>query len=174
MTIDARTEEPSPIRVTAQTLMAELSALRTLMLSDAANTVDQFGIAKPAPESIVNLAHYLALRRHDLRPLQRRLMVLGLSSLGRLEGRVLATLEAVMTALAALAGQNDPAAALPETAFFAGEARLAAAADTLLGPAPRHRRCRIMVTLPGTAANDPDMILDLARRGMDKIGRAHV
>lgn len=155
--------------------MAELSALRTLMLSDAANTLEQFGIAEPAPESIANLAHYLALRRHDLRPLQRRLMVLGLSSLGRLEGRVLPTLDAVMTALTALAGQDDPAAALPETAFFAGEARLAAAADTLLGPAPRHRRCRIMVTLPGTAANDPDMILDLARRGMDivRINCAH-
>ena len=33
-------------------------------------------------ESAANLAHYLALRHRDLRPLQRPLMVLGLSSLG--------------------------------------------------------------------------------------------
>ena len=55
-------------------------------------------------ESAANLAHYLALRHRDLRPLQRPLMVLGLSSLGRLESRVLPALAAVKAALAALAG----------------------------------------------------------------------
>ena len=45
--------------------------------------------------SALNFAHYLALRRHDLRPLQRKLMALGISSLGRLESRVLVSLDAV-------------------------------------------------------------------------------
>ena len=54
--------------------------------------------------SALNFAHYLALRRHDLRPLQRKLMGLGISSLGRLESRVLVSLDAVIVALAALAG----------------------------------------------------------------------
>ncbi len=34
-----------------------------------------------------NLASYLALRHHDLRPLQRKLSPFGLSSLGRLKSR---------------------------------------------------------------------------------------
>ena len=49
--------------------------------------------------SALNFCHYLALRHRDIRPLQRALMPYGLSSLGRLEGRVLATLDAVEAAL---------------------------------------------------------------------------
>ncbi|WP_245838267.1 pyruvate kinase [Niveispirillum lacus] len=168
-------QDPPHTEMTAQTLLAELAALRTLVLADAAHTLEPWEVARPVPDGIVNLSHYLALRRHDLRPVQRRLMALGLSSLGRLEGRVLPTLDAVISALAALAGRDNPVAAPLEAAFFAGEVRLATAADALLGPAAPHRRCRIMVTLPGTAAADPDMILDLARRGMDivRINCAH-
>ena len=55
-------------------------------------------------ESAANLAHYLAFRHRDLRELQRSLMKLGLSSLGRLESRVLPTLFSVRATLAALAG----------------------------------------------------------------------
>src|SRR4029077_2165456 len=57
-------------------------------------------IHRPAfAASALNFAHYLALRHRDIRPLQRTLMHYGLSSLGRLEGRVLATLDAVEAAL---------------------------------------------------------------------------
>ena len=52
----------------------------------------------------VNLQHYLTLRSHDLRRLQQTLAELGLSSLGRSEGHVEATLRGVRRALAALAG----------------------------------------------------------------------
>src|SRR5215510_14726626 len=54
-------------------------------------------------ESQRNLLHYLALRAHDLRPLQHELAVLGLSSLGRMESHVLASIDAVSTALHSLA-----------------------------------------------------------------------
>ncbi|MCX8996669.1 pyruvate kinase [Rhizobiaceae bacterium BDR2-2] len=136
--------------------------------------------AVPAAEGeavagLANLGHYLALRHHDLRPLQRRLMPLGLSSLGRLESRVLPTLDAVLSALAAMTGRQSPYPAPDERAFFAGEARLAAATDALFGAAPAHRRGRIMVTLPSEAAGDPGFLLDLAERGMDsaRINCAH-
>jgi len=67
--------------------------------------IDRVGFA----DSALNLAHYLALRRLDLRPLQRPLTALGLSSLGRLESRVLPTLVAVRSALSALLGREpDP------------------------------------------------------------------
>lgn len=103
-------------------------------------------------------------------------MRFGLSSLGRLESRVLQTLDAVTVALSALAGQpSSVATAVEEDAFFAGEARLSAEADALFGPGHDARRGRIMVTLPGGAAADPGMILDLAKRGMDvaRINCAH-
>ena len=48
-----------------------------------------------------NLVHYLALRQHDVRELQRELSRLGLSSLGWLEGHTLAALDAVIVALRA-------------------------------------------------------------------------
>ena len=50
-------------------------------------------------KSARNLIHYLALRRRDLRPLQTRLTALGLSSLGRSEAHVMATLDAVLRIL---------------------------------------------------------------------------
>jgi pyruvate kinase len=99
----------------------------------------------------------------------------GLSSLGRLESRVLPTLDATLAALAALAGRPAPFPVPSEEAFFAGEARLQEATDLLFGVPPAHRRTRIMVTLPSEAADDPGLVLDYARSGMDiaRINCAH-
>ncbi len=52
-----------------------------------------------------NLLHYLAIRQSDVRSLQNELAALGLSSLGRMESHSLATLNAVLQALAALASE---------------------------------------------------------------------
>jgi pyruvate kinase len=70
--------------------------------------------------SALNLAMYLALRRRDLRSLQTALMPLGLSSLGRCESRVLANLDAVRTALAALDGAGSHPRLTTPDRFFAG------------------------------------------------------
>ena len=53
-------------------------------------------------ESALNLVHYLALRESDIRELQESLANLGLSSLGRAERDVLASLQVVHCALAAM------------------------------------------------------------------------
>jgi pyruvate kinase len=47
--------------------------------------------------------------------------------------------------------------------------------DDLLGPAPGNRPTRIMVTLPSTAATDPELVGDLIQRGMNiaRINCAH-
>jgi pyruvate kinase len=160
----------------ASALLDELTVLRAQILEDAPERVAMLSGGETATDpAVVNLVHYLLLRQHDIRPLQRRLMALGLSSLGRLEGRVLATLDAVIAALAALAGRDTPVDPPTETEYFAGELRLADAAQALMGPEPDSRRTRIMVTLPSEAADGPDLILDLARAGMDvaRINCAH-
>ena len=61
-----------------------------------------------------NLAHYLAFRGLDLRPLQEPLVTLGLSGLGRGESRVLPTLDAVIANLEMLCGANAGANNRPE------------------------------------------------------------
>src|ERR1039457_550448 len=65
-----------------------------------------------------NFAAYLALRRTDLRPLQTALMPLGLSSLGRCEGRVRPNLVAVIEALAARCGEPVSRPATTARDFF--------------------------------------------------------
>jgi pyruvate kinase len=159
---------------TADGLMDEVLALR-IAVAAAAEPMAARSARWSDDEAMANLAHYLALRHHDLRPLQRRLMWHGLSSLGRLESRVLPTLDAVLAALAAMTGRLAPFAAPSETDFFSGETRLAHATDTLFGPPPLHRRSRIMVTLPSEAAENAEFVIDLARRGMDiaRINCAH-
>lgn len=157
----------------AAEIHAEMMALRQAILTEAVQTVTAGQTDDPA---ITNLGHYLALRRHDIRSLQRRLMALGLSSMGRLEGRVLPTIDAVLSALSCLANTTENAPAMPlEADFFAGERRLEAASLDLFGAPPAGRRTRIMVTLPSQAADGPDLTLDLARAGMDvaRINCAH-
>jgi len=117
------------------------------------------------------------LRQRDLRPLQTALMPWGLSSLGRSESRVMATLDAVIATLGAVV--SGQAALLPQRpaieAFFDGERMLAENAAALFGNAPYPPRARIMVTLPTEAATEFESVRELARRGMDcvRINCAH-
>ncbi|MEP2117449.1 MAG: pyruvate kinase, partial [Bauldia litoralis] len=88
----------------AREALADIVALRQGVASEGRATfrrwrprITRTGFAPSA----LNVAHYMAVRRRDLRLLQRRLMALGVSSLGRLEGRVLASLDSVAGALSA-------------------------------------------------------------------------
>jgi pyruvate kinase len=121
----------------------------------------------PYLESARNLARYIALRRHDLRRLQEDLMPLGLSSLGRCEARVLENLEAVLATLAELVRAADPPEHPSSSRYFSGHRQLRRETDAALGPAPRGRNVRIMVTLPASAAGDYELVFDLVSRGMD-------
>ncbi|NTV93929.1 MAG: pyruvate kinase [Thiobacillus sp.] len=133
---------------------------------------------QPIPEShrtsARNLLHYLSLRRHDIRDLQRQLKLLGLSRLASAEAHTLASLDAVGRALRALAG----VAPTPETANLAiadGEALLHRHADELLGPSQADHATRIMVTLPPEAASQPLLLRQLVEAGLDiiRINCAH-
>ena len=128
-------------------------------------------------ESACNLVHYLAVRRLDARELQDDLARLGLSSLGRMEAHVMASLQAVLEALYALRHEPVPAdiATLPPITYDDGNALLAAHADAILGPARRARATRIMVTMPGEAAAEPALIRDLVEFGMEimRVNCAH-
>ena len=98
-------------------LIGTLSAIRADLLALEAGYAElTAGLRDGQRESARNLLHYVALRGHDLRPLQRRLAHLGLSSLGRSEAHVLATIDAVLAVLHRLAGSDWQPPAGPLTA----------------------------------------------------------
>ena len=156
---------------------ADLDALIGPLLAVRADMVRQ----TDAEESLVaglhpdqrasgrNLLHYLALRRHDLRPLQGPLARLGLSSLGRAEAHALATVDAVLAVLHRLAGRPWQPDGPPLLGFDDGRRRLGAHAEALFGPPPPERDTRILVTMPTEAADDGRLVLDLLRHGMDAV-----
>lgn len=128
-------------------------------------------------ESAYNLLHYLAVRRHDLRQLQHELSLLGLSSLGRMEAHVMATLKAVLDNLYTLSGQPLPSHPVqdPAISLEVGRALLEEHALAILGPTAPGHSVRVMVTLPSEAIDDPTIIANLLERGMDvmRINCAH-
>jgi pyruvate kinase len=148
------------------------------MLGAEAAVADRIADVHPEQRpSARNLVHYMALRARDIRPLQERLAVLGLSSLGRSESHVLATVEAVLGVLYRLAGRPWQAPPSYETpgAIQDGRAVLDAHSATVLGAARDERSVLIMVTMPSEAASDYDLVRDLLAAGMDimRINCAH-
>lgn len=160
-----------------ETLAASLAALRQAVAAGAAARMREWGplIERQAFEpSAANLAAYLALRQRDLRSLQVDLMPYGLSSLGRLEGRVMANLDAVIWAVERLCGRH-PLDAAAFDQYFAGQACLVQNTDTVFGKRSAPRRVRIVVTLPSEAAADGRLLVDLLEAGADvcRINCAH-
>ena len=144
-------------------LIGELQGIRHAMLAaEARLPAARRGLSER------NLAHYLAFRRRDHRPLQQQLAALGLSSLGRAEPDVLANVDKV---LRLLSGGAAGTSADPAELQALQQRRVQA----LFGAAPVGRRTFIMVTLPSEAASDPALIPALVRSGMDvaRINCAH-
>ncbi len=162
-------------------LSAELGELqRSMTAAESSWSSWLDGVAPQHADSARNMVHYWALRQHDLRALQSGLSRFGLSSLGRSEPHVLATVRVVTAVVAALSAAGplpEPAAGpLPEPIpGIEREPVLARRAVALLGPVPKRRGPRIMVTLPSEAADDPALVRTLVDRGMDlaRINCAH-
>jgi pyruvate kinase len=151
---------------------AELAALEDLMHRLEKLHEPDITASDPAHQrDVVNLVHYLALRQGDVRHLQRWLGARGLSSLGRCEAHVLATVESVRAALEGTEPRFGPAI----QSFEEGRAALDYNTDALFGPRPPGRVPRIMVTLPTAAADEYRLVRHLVSLGMDvaRINGAH-
>lgn len=158
-------------------LIDELWALRTSMLDYEARLAPWFQDVDPAhTPSACNLAHYLAMRRFDMRRLQDRLAWVGVSSLGRAETHVLANLDKVLGILHRLVGRSwTPHTEDEPAGFQRGAALLERHVEALFGIPPSDRGVRIMVTLPSEAATDAGLVDALVQAGMDiaRINCAH-
>ena len=94
-------------------LIRSVNLLRSEMLElEASDLTSPAEVPADRRASARNLIHYLALRRHDVRPLQSKLAGLGLSSLGRTEPHVLSSVDAVLNVRHKLAGSGENAPAL--------------------------------------------------------------
>jgi pyruvate kinase len=133
-------------------------------------------IARAAFEpGAANLAHYLAMRQLDLRPLEAALVPLGLPSLGRIESRVMPSMTAVTANLELICRVNEETPRPDASAFRAGREALTANTTEVLGPPADGRRTRILVTLGAKAAKDPEFVRGLVAAGMDcaRVNCAH-
>lgn len=131
-----------------------------------------------APENRVsarNLVHYWTIRQCDLRGVQKRLARYGLSSLGRSESHVEATLSLIQSTVTAMLGDGWRPPAPPAVRIDQGDELLRQRAQELLGPEPVNHPTRIMVTLPSEAATDAQLVAELIARGMNiaRINCAH-
>lgn len=161
-----------------QGLYDELLHLRQHALDMEGEYAAELRAVPPAwRESARNLVHYLGLRRHDIRPIQVELGLLGLSSLGRLEAHALAGVESVLSALRRMGEVPSDATAVGQGPlnFRDGDQMLARHTEALPGPPRGERVVRIMVTMPPEAARDYALVRELVVAGMDvmRINSAH-
>jgi pyruvate kinase len=168
------------LKSTLQDQYARITADVTRLRDEAVRLEQDFApdlkqIRAPYFESALNLVHYLALRRKDLRTTQLELQRLGLSSLGRMEANVLPTLNAVLRALNRLSGSSLANDLEPMPDPRAGDRLLKNHTTRMFGASPKHRSVRIMVTMPSQAADDDGLIGQLLEFGMDimRINCAH-
>lgn len=159
-------------------ILRSLLALKADMVSTVTTSEARLSRIHPHHQaSARNLLHYLAVRRQDLRPLQLRLAELGLSSLGRAESHVLATVDTVLATLHRLTQRSWQPSSTDSTVpnFESGQRLLTEHTQALFGPPPPKRATRIMVTMPSEAADDYMLIHDLLQEGMDgmRINCAH-
>jgi len=165
--------QPSLVRPQSlATLLDEVVELRERVGADAKQRLQPYAARYPGgytPDA-ENLANYLALRSHDLRPLQERLVEAGVSSLGRGEAQVATNLDRVVGVLSNALG-------IPERMDFPedGQPRLEHNTQALFGNRAHARYARIMVTLPTEAATDAALVAGLVASGMDcaRINCAH-
>ena len=156
-------------------LAGQVRELREALLSAEEARADEIARTHPSHRrSAANLVHYVELRNHDIRELQTLLALMGMSSLGRSEPFVLATIEAVLS-LINVVTDAPPFDGRASVALTEGHELLELNADRLLGPARLGRSTRIMVTMPGEAADDELLIERWIGSGMDvaRVNCAH-
>jgi pyruvate kinase len=153
-------------------LQSAIAGLIEALTVERARLDSDIAAALPAHRlSAVNLAHYIGLRKLELRDLQLELAALGLSSLGRCEGHVMDTLLRLAGWLAT--GQARDAIGAPDSQQ--AETILHRNTRALFGPKPPERHVAIMVTAPDAVEATPGWAEDILRAGTDllRINAAH-
>ena len=170
----------TPYTQQLKSLLDELMVLHSNIITRAENKLRSMPYKWPTQNrkySAINLSTYLALRHHDIRPLQNKLAQVGLSSLGRCESNILNNIEHVIDILllATSSEAYDCLENIFQTNNFSGSNILSDRNNSLFGKSLNGDYTRIMTTLPPEAADNYDLIKGLMDSGMNsaRINCAH-
>jgi len=146
----------------------QLESLHKRALEFEARYTEELALVHPSlRHGAKNLVHYLALRQSDIRALQEDLAALGLSSLGRAERDVMASIHAVQSAMSRPPQNTDNGEIDDRESQIPSEARNDEHRKAVLGRCPGDRDTSIMVTLPTEAASDDFLIPEMLAAGMN-------
>jgi len=156
-------------------LLTEALALNDALERESVRQHKRIDAALPKHRaSARNLAHYLGLRRRDMRQLQSELASIGLSSLGRSEGHVRDSVRLLCSWLSAgkVPGARSAAETLDQSR---AQSLLRENTRALFGPRPSDRHVYIMVTAPTAAEATETWADSLLSAGIDvlRINGAH-
>jgi len=138
--------------------------------------VEEIGEAHPVyRKSALNLVHYLGFRSFDIDNLQDQLRDLGLPSLSNVEAHVMTSLLSLSNILNQLLGNPEPLKMKGIISIKKSRKILNKNTKLLFGYKSKKRRTRIMVTMPGSAADDYHFVNRLMQLGMNsaRINCAH-
>jgi len=121
--------------------------------------------------SAENLIHYLALRNEDIRTLQDRLHICGLSSLASSESHIRRQLQAIMERL----GKQIPAEEISPYGYQEARKLIKQRAEQLFGSKDDPEVPHIMITFDSEFGNDYQLVKRLLQAGMNvaRINCAH-
>jgi pyruvate kinase len=146
----------------------QLETLHKRALEFEARYTEELALVHPSlRQGAKNLVHYLALRQTDIRALQEDLATLGLSSLGRAERDVMASIHAIQSAMSRPSQNADRGEIGSREDLVPRESRTDAHRKAVLGRCPDDRDTSIMVTLPTEAASDDSLIPEMLAAGMN-------
>ena len=160
-------------------VLDELISLREEILARSASRLTLINYNWPQKDrdySALNLSLYLAFRQHDIRPLQKKLSKLGLSSLGRGEADILKNIDRVIRLLTlAVDVKNTLHLPTPNKTDNFDDVDLLKERNNLLFGQSADSYTRVMVTLPLESEINSDFIANLMSAGMDcaRINCAH-
>ncbi len=169
-------EEIGKKQAKIQWLIDEISAIiERLEHAEAQYSTELTKVHPNFIKSARNLIHYRALRKEDIRAIQKKLGNMGLSRLAKLEGHVMASL---LSNKAILEGflSNERIKMDKAGLTFKRSNRLGKSnAKSLLGYRSKGRRTRIMVTLPSEVAYNYQLAHEMIANGMNcaRINCAH-
>ncbi|MCG8476114.1 MAG: pyruvate kinase, partial [Cytophagales bacterium] len=159
-----------------QSIHSLIQYLETLQTQgeELARKFQHFQFHESFEESRANLLRYFNLRQSDITWQQERLSDLGITSLGRIESHVQASLNSVLIHLNLLNQDRGPLRQLSEH-FTSQNLIIDRHTEGLLGKEPEGRNVRIMVTLPSEAANNYTLIYAMLQEGVNcfRINCAH-
>jgi len=159
-----------------QWLISEISAIiERLEYFEAKYSAELSEVHPNFIKSARNLIHYRALRKEDLRPIQKKLANMGLSRLDKPEGHVMASLLASKAILESFLNNEPIKKHKAELTFKKSNQLGKSNAKSLLGYRSKGRRTRIMVTLPTEVAHNYQLAHDMIANGMNcaRINCAH-